>query len=243
MQTLLEARKLVKTYKTLTAVDNVSFSIETGICFGLLGPNGAGKTTTIELLEDIITPTSGEILFKGEPRDSSFKEEVGIQFQHTELLAFLTVDDTLRTFRRFYKKPLPLGEIRSLCMLDDIKDQYNDKISGGQKQRLLLGLALVNNPDLLFLDEPSTGLDPQARQHMWKIINGAKKQGKTIILTTHYMEEAQSLCDEVAIMDHGRIIARGPVHELIKKHCGHMEASCQNLESVFLKLTGRNLRE
>ena len=239
---ILQIDGLVKRYKSITAVDNISFSIREGICFGLLGQNGAGKTTTVEMLEDIITPTSGTILFKGRQRDRAFREKIGIQFQHTELLAFLTVDDTLKTFSKFYKTPLPLARIKQLCMLDTIAKQMNDKISGGQKQRLLLGLALLNDPDLLFLDEPSTGLDPQARQHMWRIIQGIKKQGKTIVLTTHYMEEAQTLCDEIIIMDHGKIIAQGSPTELIDQYCQKGQEP-RNLETVFLNLTGRNLRE
>ncbi|MBI9088678.1 MAG: ABC transporter ATP-binding protein [Desulfobacterium sp.] len=239
---ILEIDGLVKQYKGITAVDSISFSIREGICFGLLGQNGAGKTTTVEMLEDIITPTSGTILFKGRERDRAFREKIGIQFQHTELLAFLTVDETLKTFSRFYKKPLPLAKIKQLCMLDTIGKQMNNKISGGQKQRLLLGLALLNDPDLLFLDEPSTGLDPQARQHMWQIIKDVKEQGKTVVLTTHYMEEAQTLCDEIIILDQGKIIAQGSPTELIDQYCREGQEP-QNLETVFLNLTGRNLRE
>ena len=241
IEMIMEVNGLVKQYKRLTAVDHISFSIREGICFGLLGQNGAGKTTTVEMLEDIITPTSGTILFKGNPRDRTFREKIGIQFQHTELLSFLTVDDTLKTFSRLYKAPLPMDELRQLCMLETIGRQMNNKISGGQRQRLLLALALLNNPDLLFLDEPSTGLDPQARQHMWQIIKGVKAQGKTILLTTHYMEEAQVLCDEIIIMDHGRIIAQGSPSELIALHCDE-EQEPRNLETVFLNLTGRHLR-
>ncbi|MDY0220250.1 MAG: ABC transporter ATP-binding protein [Desulfobacterium sp.] len=238
---LLEIKGLVKRYKDVTAVDGISFSIKEGSCFGLLGQNGAGKTTTVEMIEDIITPTEGTILFKGKPRDRDFREKIGIQFQHTELLAFLTVNDTLRTFARFYKNPLPVEEVSRLCLLDSIGRQMNDRISGGQKQRLLLGLALINDPDLLFLDEPSTGLDPLARQHMWKIIRGVKEQGKSIVLTTHSMEEAQILCDDIIIMDKGRIIAQGSPGTLIEQHC-HDDGEPRNLETVFLNLTGRHLR-
>ena len=238
---IMEINGLVKQYKRLTAVDNISFSIREGICFGLLGQNGAGKTTTVEMLEDIITPTSGTILFKGKPRDRTFREKIGIQFQHTALLSFLTVNETLKTFSRFYKHPLSMDEIRQLCMLDTIGKQMNNKISGGQKQRLLLGLALLNDPDLLFLDDPSTGLDPQARQHMWQIIKGVKGKGKTIVLTTHYMEEAQILCDEIIIMDQGNIIAQGSPSELIARHTDENQEP-KNLETVFLNLTGRYLR-
>ncbi len=240
---ILEVKNLVKYYKNIKAVDNISFSIKEGTCFGLLGQNGAGKTTTVEIMEDIITQSSGEILFRGRPRGPSFKEEIGIQFQHTELLAFLTVEETLETFAKLYKNSLDVKKIMEICKLEKIKKQLNNKISGGQKQRLLLGLALLNDPDLMFLDEPSTGLDPQARQYMWHIIKKAGKQGKTIILTTHYMEEAEVLCDEIIIMDYGRIIARGSPEQLITQYCKDTDKNSQNLETVFLNITGRNLRE
>jgi ABC-2 type transport system ATP-binding protein len=219
MNAILDVRGLVKTYGDLKAVDGVSFSIRPGICFGLLGPNGAGKTTTIEVIEDIIPETEGEILYKGRPRSSDFREHIGIQFQHTTLLDFLTVREILATFQTFYKVRLDILQLADLCQLEDILDQYNDRISGGQKQRMLLALALVNDPELVFLDEPSTGLDPQARRNLWDIVLDIKKSGKTVILTTHYMEEAQHLCDEVAIMDHGKVIAQGSPDGLIKHHC------------------------
>jgi ABC-2 type transport system ATP-binding protein len=240
---MIETRNLKKKYKAHEAVKGVSLGVPKGICLGLLGPNGAGKTTLVEMMENIIPPTSGEVLYKGEPIRKSFREEVGIQFQKTELLNFLTVAETLKTFAAFYKNPLSLEALSSLCMLDTIGRQYNNKISGGQRQRLLLGLALINNPELIFLDEPTTGLDPQARQHVWQIIQGIKDQGKTIILTTHYMEEAQILCDHLAIMDSGRIIVKGSPHELIKAYGGDADPSKRNLETVFLNLTGRRLRE
>lgn len=240
---ILETIDLKKKYKEHEAVKGVSLKIPKGTCLGLLGPNGAGKTTLVEMMEDIIPPTSGHVLYKGDRIKKSFREEVGIQFQKTELLGFLTVTETLKTFAAFYKKPLPLEAVSSLCMLDVIGRQYNNKISGGQRQRLLLGLALINNPELIFLDEPTTGLDPQARQHVWQIIQGIKKQGKTIVLTTHYMEEAQNLCDDLAIMDHGRIITQGSPMNLILEYCSDMDPSMKNLETVFLHLTGRSLRE
>lgn len=244
---LLEVRHLVKSYKSLIAVDDVSLAIPGGICFGLLGPNGAGKTTTVEMMEGIIAPDSGEVYYKGAPRSAGFNEEIGIQFQHTELLSYLTVRETLETFQKLYSRTENIADLLKICNLLEIQKQYNDKISGGQKQRLLLALALVNRPELLFLDEPSTGLDPQARRNLWDIVLGIKSQGKTIVLTTHYMREAQTLCDEVAIMDHGRIIARGTVPELIREHCDADSTGqpCPeaNLESVFIRLTGRQLRE
>ena len=218
MDIILEVKNLVKKYDKVVAVDGISFALRQGICFGLLGPNGAGKTTTIEVIEDVIPPTAGEVFYKGAPRTPSFREEVGIQFQSTALLNFLTVRETLETFQSFFRKTATVEELVKLCRLADFLDQYNDKISGGQRQRFLLALALVNRPELLFLDEPSTGLDPQARRNLWDLIQGIKAEGKTIILTTHYMEEAQYLCDEVAIMDYGKIIAQGTPSELIRQY-------------------------
>lgn len=239
---IIEVSDLKKSYNGTVAVDGVNLAIPSGRCFGLLGPNGAGKTTTVEMMENIIDPDSGSVLYKGGERGRSFNQEIGIQFQHTELLAFLTVEETLQTFSAFYDKHLPVEKIISLCMLDNIRNQFNNKISGGQRQRLLLGMALLNDPDLIFLDEPSTGLDPQARQHVWKIIQDIIEKGKTIILTTHYMEEAENLCDTIAIMDHGQIIEQGAPRALIEKHCSGEDCP-DNLEAVFLKLTGRSLRE
>ncbi|MGD9051033.1 MAG: ABC transporter ATP-binding protein [Desulfobacterales bacterium] len=294
MNPILEVKNLVKHYGTVVAVDDVSFALEQGVCFGLLGPNGAGKTTTIEVIEDVIQPTSGEIFYKGKPRTSSFREEVGIQFQSTALLNFLTVRETLQTFKSFFTQTAPIEELVELCRLGEFQDQYNDKISGGQRQRFLLALALINRPELLFLDEPSTGLDPQARRNLWDLIQNIKAAGKTIILTTHYMEEAQFLCDEIAIMDYGKIIVQGTPDALIRQHSrgstvvipkdrfkletdsfplpvrtvkdnveiktddvnqcleqlmahgvnlSDMTVRSPNLETVFLNLTGRQLRE
>ncbi len=220
MAVILSVTDLTKHFGNITAVNGVSFLAEGGTCFGLLGPNGAGKTTTIEMIEDIIEPTSGEIFYKGKSRAASFREEVGIQFQHTALMGFLTVRETLETFADLYEHPHDLDDLVRLCQLRDIQDRYNDKISGGQRQRLLLAAALVNRPELLFLDEPSTGLDPHARHELWKLVEQIKAQGKTIILTTHYMEEAARLCDQIAIMDFGKIIARGTPQALIREYCG-----------------------
>lgn len=225
MSAILEVIELVKKYGEQPAVNGVTFTIETGCCFGLLGPNGAGKTTTIEVIEDVIEPSGGQILFKGKPRRPDFHDEVGIQFQSTTLLGFLTVRETLQTFRSLYARGADVDELIALCQLQDFQDQYNDKISGGQRQRFLLALALINGPHLLFLDEPSTGLDPQARRNLWQLIDRIKAEGKTIVLTTHYMEEAQQLCDEIAIMDHGKIIAQGPPLDLIRKHTGGIVVS------------------
>ena len=216
---LIEVIDIQKRYQQLRAVDGVSISIGRGSCFGLLGPNGAGKTTLIEIIEDIIDPTGGTILYKGASRAAQFRQEVGIMFQQTALLSFLTVAETLETFSRLYDNTETISHLIRLCHLEDVKDQLNDKISGGQKQRLLLALALLNRPELVFLDEPSTGLDPQARRNLWDIIKTVKSQGRTIVLTTHYMEEAEKLCDDIAIMDKGKVIARGEPQELIETHC------------------------
>jgi len=219
MVPILEVKDLTKSYGPLVAVNGVSFAIRPGICFGLLGPNGAGKTTTLEVIENILAPTSGDILYRGQPRSATFKNEVGIQFQQTSLLAMLTVWETLQVFKALYDDTEDLDLLIERCQLQEFKHQRHENLSGGQRQRFLLALALVNRPQLLFLDEPSTGLDPQARRNLWDIVNAIKASGKTIILTTHYMEEAQQLCDEVAIMDHGRIIARGAPEALIRTHC------------------------
>jgi ABC-2 type transport system ATP-binding protein len=216
---ILEVKNLVKRYKTVEAVAGIDFAIRPGICFGLLGPNGAGKTTALEVIEGVIPATGGEVLFNGAPRTASFHEEVGIQFQHTTLLDFLTVRDTLITFRNLYQDPEPLDYLVKVCNLGEIMAQMNNRISGGQGQRLMLALALINRPRLVFLDEPSTGLDPQARRNLWDIVRTIKDAGKTIILTTHSMDEAEYLCDEIAIMDQGRIIAQGSPAELIRRYC------------------------
>lgn len=216
---ILDVFNLKKSFPKTEAVKDVSFSVRQGICFGLLGPNGAGKTTTLEVIEDILSPTSGEILYKGHPRNSSFREEIGIQFQHTSLLNFLSVKETLQTFRKLFHKPADLNELVNRCDLASIINRRNNKLSGGQQQRLMVALALINRPELIFLDEPSTGLDPQSRHNLWAIIEGIRAEGKTIILTTHSMEEAEVLCDEIAIMDDGTIIAQGSPTELISTYC------------------------
>ncbi|MFA7384042.1 MAG: ABC transporter ATP-binding protein [Desulfurivibrionaceae bacterium] len=216
---ILEVINLVKRYRAVEAVAGISFAIPPGTCFGLLGPNGAGKTTAMEVIEGIIPPTSGEILFKGRRKTASFRDEVGIQFQHTSLLEFLSVRDTLVIFRNLYRDTESLEYLVELCNLQEILSNRNNRISGGQAQRLMLALALLNKPTLLFLDEPSTGLDPQARRHLWDIVRSIKGQGKTIVLTTHSMDEAEYLCDEIAIMDHGKIIAQGSPPELVRRYC------------------------
>ncbi len=216
---ILEIQNLTKHYAEVKAVDGISFAIQRGTCFGLLGPNGAGKTTTMEVIEGIIPETFGDILYKGAPRGESFTQEVGIQLQNTELPLFLTVEETLESFRNLYTQRANKKSLIAACRLEEILKRDNRKISGGQKQRLLLAMALANDPDLIFLDEPTTGLDPQARRHLWEIVENLKKGGTTVVLTTHYMEEAQNLCDEIAIMDHGHIIATGKTNTLLDAHC------------------------
>lgn len=218
MSAILAVENLQKSFADLRAVDGVSFSVKPGICFGLLGPNGAGKTTTIEMLEGITTPSAGRILFRGEEINHDFRQRAGIQFQHTALPDFLTTREALSLFGNFYNNTMALDELIHACSLGDYLDQYATKLSGGQRQRLLLALALVNDPDIVFLDEPTTGLDPQARRNFWTLIQNIKARGKTIILTTHYMDEAELLCDELAIMDRGRIIAEGTPQALLRQH-------------------------
>ncbi len=190
MSSIISVRNLHKRYRAVTAVDGVTFDVPEGICFGLLGPNGAGKTTTIEMMEGILKPSSGEIVFRDEPIGDHFKEKVGIQFQNTALPEFITVRETLELFASFYPNPRSLADIVDICSLGDIIDRDNRKLSGGQRQRLLLALAIVHRPELVFLDEPTTGLDPQARRNFWSLIERIKAERTTIILTTHYMDEA-----------------------------------------------------
>jgi ABC-2 type transport system ATP-binding protein len=218
---ILEVRNLFKTYPgatPVTAVNGVSLAVPEGICFGLLGPNGAGKTTSIEIMEGILGATSGEVFYRGEPIGRRFKEEAGILFQKTALQDFLTVRQSLTMFRGLYSRGMDVDEVIKLCALDKLEKRDTRKLSGGQQQRLLLAIALVNDPSLLFLDEPTTGLDPQARRNFWELVQSIKARRKTIILTTHYMEEAELLCDEIAIMDKGRVIAQGTPRNLLREH-------------------------
>jgi ABC-2 type transport system ATP-binding protein len=220
MTAVLEARNLVMRYPgaTANAVDGLSLSVREGACFGLLGPNGAGKTTTVEIMEGIRAPGSGEVLYRGAPLGPAFRERSGIQFQETALQEKLTVRELLALFGSLYPRTTPAKELVKLCDLGEFFDRDFKKLSGGQRQRVLLAIALVNDPDIVFLDEPTTGLDPQARRNFWDLVRLIKGRGKTLLLTTHYMEEAYALCDEVAIMDRGRVIAQGEPDHLLKKH-------------------------
>ena len=214
---------LTKKYKDVIAVNNISFNVDQGHCFGLLGPNGAGKTTTIEIMEGIIAATSGSVVYKskenqGKEVDNNMSQQIGIQFQHTALQDFLTVKETLNLFAAFYQHTIAQDKLIDLCDLSDFLDRDNRLLSGGQRQRLLLALALINDPEIIFLDEPTTGLDPHARRNFWQLIKNIKEQNKTIILTTHYMDEAEQLCDDIVIMDQGKIIESGTPHQLLNKH-------------------------
>jgi len=222
MSTILEIRNLVKHYKDVKAVNGLSLKIPSGCCFGLLGPNGAGKTTTIEMIEGITQPTSGEILYKGLRDNPLFKLEAGIQFQSTALMDYLTVDEFLTLFGSFYPKPQAIERLIEQCHLGEFRTQQAAKLSGGQRQRVLLAIALINDPDIIFLDEPTTGLDPQSRRNFWALIEDIKSQGKTIVLTTHYMDEAEYLCDHLAIVDQGQIIAEGSPKTLLQQRFNHV---------------------
>lgn len=218
MNTLFQVNDLVKHFNGVKAVNGISFTVARGQCLGLLGPNGAGKTTTVEMLEGISQPTSGQILYKQAPLGRDFRDQAGIMFQSTALQEFITVREILQQFHQFYSHAIAIDELVRLCALGEFLDRDTRKLSGGQRQRLLFAIALVNDPEVLFLDEPTTGLDPQARRNFWSLIRDIKARNKTIILTTHYMEEAYSLCDEIIIMDHGQIIAQGTPKSLLARH-------------------------
>jgi len=217
---ILEAEGLVKRFPGVVAVDGIDLALMPGTCLGLLGPNGAGKTTTVEMLEGVLRPDAGSIRFRGAPLDEHFRARAGIQFQRTALPDYMTVREALAMFASFYPRAADLDELAQLCALGEFLDRYCNRVSGGQRQRLLLAIALVNDPDIVFLDEPTTGLDPQSRRNFWDLVETIRARGKTVLLTTHYMEEAARLCSEVAIVDHGRIIAEGTPAELLSRHFG-----------------------
>jgi ABC-2 type transport system ATP-binding protein len=214
----LLVRDLQKHYDDVHAVDGLSLTVATGECFGLLGPNGAGKTTTIEICEGLLQPDAGQVELLGlswDRDEPQLRERLGIQLQETQLAEKLTVEETVRLFRSFYTTGRRVDDVISLVQLDEKRTARVGKLSGGQKQRLALACSIVGDPDLLFLDEPTTGLDPQSRRQLWELITEFKALGRTIILTTHYMDEAEILCDRVAVIDHGKVIALGTPRELI----------------------------
>jgi ABC-2 type transport system ATP-binding protein len=217
-QPALRVAGLRKRFGDVVAVDGLDLTVAGGECFGLLGPNGAGKTTTIEICEGLTPPDEGVVEVLGQRWDTderALRERLGIQLQETKLAEKLTVDETVRLFRSFYARGREVDEVIGIVQLDEKRGARVGKLSGGQKQRLALACALVGDPELLFLDEPTTGLDPQSRRQLWDLITELKASGRSIVLTTHYMDEAERLCDRVAIVDHGRVIALGTPRELI----------------------------
>jgi ABC-2 type transport system ATP-binding protein len=217
----IQCAGLVKRYDDVVALAGIDLDVAAGECFGLLGPNGAGKTTTVEILEGLTVPDGGTVEVLGErwgvgaSHDRALRERLGIQLQETQLPEKLSVTETVRLFRSFYSRGHEPAEVLRLVELEEKRNAWVSKLSGGQKQRLAVACALVSQPDLLFLDEPTTGLDPQSRRQLWDIIGRFRAGGGTTVLTTHYMEEAERLCDRVAILDHGRIIALGTPAQLI----------------------------
>jgi ABC-2 type transport system ATP-binding protein len=216
----VECRELKKYYDDVKAVDGLDLFVARGECFGLLGPNGAGKTTTIEILEGLTPADSGRVEVLGltwERAERELRERIGVSLQETQLPEKLTVYETLRLFRSFYRNGRDPDELLRDLSLDEKRDARYAKLSGGQKQRLAVACALIGNPDILFLDEPTTGLDPQSRLQLWDVVARFRAKGGTVLLTTHYMEEAERLCDHVGIVDHGHLIALGTPAELISK--------------------------
>ena len=226
MATAIQCRDLRKTYDdgNVEAVRGLNLEIEAGECFGLLGPNGAGKTTTIEILEGLLAPTSGQVTILGQNwKDNAheLRESMGISLQETRLSEKLTVLETIELFSGFYRQPRSPVEVLEQMQLCEKADAWVGKLSGGQRQRLAVATALVGNPKILFLDEPTTGLDPQSRRQLWDIIRTFQQAGGTVLLTTHYMDEAERLCDRLAIVDHGQVIAEGTPADLIERLGGH----------------------
>jgi len=225
MSAAIQCRDLRKTYDgKVEAVRGLSLEIQAGECFGLLGPNGAGKTTTIEILEGLLAPTSGQVTIFGHTwheNEREMREWLGISLQETRLSEKLTVRETIELFASFYSQPRATDDVLEQLELTEKADSWVGKLSGGQRQRLAVATALVCNPRILFLDEPTTGLDPQSRRQLWDIIRGFQRAGGTVLLTTHYMDEAERLCDRLAIVDHGLIIAEGSPSDLIDRLGGH----------------------
>jgi ABC-2 type transport system ATP-binding protein len=243
----IRVRGLVKRFPPdVVAVDGLDLEVRAGECFGLLGPNGAGKTTTLEILEGLLDPTGGDVEVLGgrwSHDAASLRARIGITLQETRLPDKLTVEEVIRLFRSFFPSGRGVDEAIRLAGLDEKRRTWSERLSGGQRQRLAVACALVGDPELLFLDEPTTGLDPQSRRSLWDVVEDLKREGKTVLLTTHYMEEAERLCDRVAIVDHGKVIALGTTAELVARHAGRVPAEQATLEDVFVTLTGRRLRD
>ena len=238
---------LEKRYGDVVAVDGLSLDVHRGECFGMLGPNGAGKTTTIEILEGLLLPDAGDVEVLGlrwATHERELRQRLGIQLQETQLPDKLTVAETLRLFRSFYPRGRSVDDLIKIVELESKANSRVGKLSGGQKQRLSLACSLAGDPDLLFLDEPTTGLDPHSRRQLWELLERFRAAGGTILLTTHYMDEAEYLCDRVGVVDHGRVIALGTPKELIASlGAPRMVVHEGTLEDVFMALTGRQLRD
>jgi ABC-2 type transport system ATP-binding protein len=214
----IEVKGLVKRFGDAVALDGIDLDVRRGECLGLLGPNGAGKTTTVEILQGLQAPTAGEVRVLGmrwETHAAALRARLGVALQETRLVDALTVEEMVALFASFYPRPLAVEQAISLVRLEDKRQARTLTLSGGQKQRLALALALVGDPDILFLDEPTTGLDPQSRRDLWDVVAGLKARGRTVLLTTHYMEEAEVLCERLVFIDRGRVIARGTPAEMI----------------------------
>jgi ABC-2 type transport system ATP-binding protein len=243
----VHCRALRKSYGNIVAVKDLSLSVHRGECFGLLGPNGAGKTTTIEILEGLIVPDAGDVEVLGlrwGSHEQELRQRLGIQLQETQLPDKLTVDETVRLFRSFYDRGATVEALLQIVELEAKRTSLVGKLSGGQRQRLSLACALAGSPDLLFLDEPTTGLDPQSRRQLWETLRKFRSEGGTILLTTHYMDEAEFLCDRVAIVDQGSVIATGTPSDLIASLAApQVVVRHGTLEDVFMSLTGRLLRD
>ena len=218
MEWAIEAKGLEKSFRDVHAVRGLDLTVAKGEVFGLLGPNGAGKTTSLEMLEGLTKPDKGEIRVLGldwRKAGAEIRSRIGVQFQSTQLDDRVKVREALTLFGSYYRKSLPVADLLKMLQLEEKAESFQSKMSGGQRQRLALGLALINDPELVFLDEPTTGLDPQARQSLWDLVRDLKAQGRTVILTTHYMDEAEALCDRIGIMDKGAILQLGTPRELI----------------------------
>lgn len=215
---VLSAKGITRFIGSNCIVDNIDIFLDKGECLGILGPNGAGKTTTLEMLEGVQRPDCGEILFCGKPIKRHYREVIGIQFQATTLPDYLNVKECIELYQSFYKRNIALDKLLYLCQLEGLEQRLHFQLSGGERQRLLLALSLVNDPLLLFLDEPTTGLDPTARMNFWRILESIKAESKSILLTTHYMHEAEYLCDKVMVLNKGSVIAEGAPTSLLQTH-------------------------